>query len=148
MKKLIKRQKGGFLAFLPGATFDKDGNYLGNSIFGDYKNKMGSFGGGKMDGSGAGGRFTLTPRYSNMTFNEAFDAATEANEPYFWYGEKLYNTNKELNPIREVNNRYVGNSKERLKLKAEDSYDYETGPIRIQGWSTFPIIQKSYNKTK
>lgn len=148
MKKLIKRQKGGFLAFLPGATFDKDGNYLGNSIFGDYKNKMGSFGGGKMDGSGAGGRFTLTPRYSNMTFNEAFDAATEANEPYFWYGEKLYNTNKELNPIREINNRYVGNSKERSKLKANDSYDYQIGPIKIQGLSNIPIIQKSYNKTK
>ena len=115
MKKLIKRQKGGFLGTLWGARFDKDGNYLGNSIFGSYKSKMGSFSGGKMDGSGAGGRFTLTPRYSNITFNEAFDAATEAGEPYFWYGEKLYNTNKELNPIREINNRHVGNSKNRLK---------------------------------
>lgn len=99
----------------------------------------GTFKGGKLNGSGATGRFTPTPRFNNITFNEAFDKAREMKEPYFYYGEKLYNTKKELNPVREYNNRFAGNNKSRLVLKQNDEYQYQRGALQT------PITGKEYS---
>lgn len=101
----------------------------------------GVFGGGDF-GSGAGGRFDLYPDYSDRTtFNEAFDAAYEdalsqgiRPEDYiFMYGEKPYKAEKTNNPLREVDNRLVGNSNRRSKLKREDNYQHMTMGIPGSG---------------
>lgn len=109
----------------------------------------GKFGGGSFRGSGVGGRFTPINDYTSVgSFNKAFDKAYENNEPEFKYGEKYYNTDKELNPVRELNNRFVGASKSRLKLKETDDYDYEIGPYRLRGLNAIPIIESSKYKRK
>lgn len=101
----------------------------------------GKFGGGTFGGNGAGGRFIVPNDYTSVgTFNEAFDKAYDADEAEFKYGEKFYNTNKEENPIRELNNRFVGSSKSRAKLKATDNYEYGVGPYRLKGFEHIPIV--------
>ena len=103
-----------FLEGLWGATYDSKGNYKGNALF-KKTPKKGTFGGGSFEGAGASGNFPIINDYSSLTFNEAFDKAYKNKEKEFKYGEKYYNTEKETNPIREVNNRFVGNSKDRAK---------------------------------
>ena len=99
-----------FLYNMPGATF-KDGKYIGNRLLHPIGGK---FGGGKSIGGGAESSFNVND-YSNLTFNEAFDKAYNNAEDVFRYGEKLYNTKRENNPVRELNNRFVGGSKSRSK---------------------------------
>lgn len=109
----------------------------------------GKFGGGSFGGNGAGGRFIVPKNYTSVgTFNEAFDKAYDAGETEFKYGEKFYNTNKEENPIRERNNRFVGNSKSRAKLKTTDDYEYGVGPFRLRGLENIPIVMPNTSKTK
>lgn len=113
------------------------------------RNGGGTFGGGSFRGSGAGGRFNKINDYTSVgTFNEAFDKAYDADEKEFKYGEKFYNTNKEENPIRERNNRFVGSSKSRAKLKATDDYEYSVGPYRLRGLENIPIVMPNTSKTK
>ena len=57
--------------------------------------------------------------FSNETYSESTDTTNYA--PVI----KYYNTDKERNPVRELNNRFVGASKSRLKLKETDDYDYK-----------------------
>lgn len=109
----------------------------------------GKFGGGSFGGNGAGGRFIVPKNYTSVgTFNEAFDKAYDAGETEFKYGEKFYNTNKEKNPIRERNNRFVGSSKSRAKLKTTDDYEYAVGPYRLRGLENIPIVMPNTSKTK
>ena len=109
----------------------------------------GKFGGGSFGGDGAGGRFIVPKNYTSIgTFNEAFDKAYDAGEAEFRYGEKFYNTNKEENPIRERNNRFVGSSKSRAKLKTTDDYEYGIGPYRLRGLENIPIVMPNISKTK
>lgn len=109
----------------------------------------GKFGGGTFGGDGAGGRFIVPKDYTSIgTFNEAFDKAYDAGEAEFRYGEKFYNTYKEENPIRERNNRFVGSSKSRAKLKTTDDYEYSVGPYRLKGLENIPIVMPNTSKTK
>lgn len=109
----------------------------------------GKFGGGSFGGNGAGGRFIVPKNYTSIgTFNEAFDKAYDAGEAEFRYGEKFYNTNKEENPIRERNNRFVGSSKSRAKLKTTDDYEYGIGPYRLKGLENIPIVMPNTSKAK
>ena len=109
----------------------------------------GKFGGGTFRGSGTGGRFIVPNDYTSVgTFNEAFDKAYNADEAEFKYGEKFYNTNKEKNPIRELNNRFVGGSKSRAKLKDTDNYEYGVGPYRLRGLENIPIVMPNTSNTK
>lgn len=109
----------------------------------------GKFGGGTFGGNGAGGRFIVPKNYTSVgTFNEAFDKAYDAGETEFKYGEKFYNTNKEENPIRERNNRFVGSSKSRAKLKDTDDYEYGVGPYRLRGLENIPIVMPNTSKIK
>lgn len=119
---------------MPGATF-KDGKYIGNRLLHPIGGK---FGGGKSIGGGAESSFNVND-YSNLTFNEAFDKAYNNAEDVFRYGEKLYNTKKENNPVRELNNRFVGGSKSRSKLTKKDSYQHATGPYKLKGLESFPM---------
>lgn len=123
-----------FLYNMPGATF-KDGKYVGNRLLHPIGGK---FGGGKSIGGGAESSFNVND-YSNLTFNEAFDKAYNNAEDVFRYGEKLYNTKKENNPVRELNNRFVGGSKSRSKLTKKDSYQHATGPYKLKGLESFPM---------
>ena len=131
-----------FLEGLWGATYDSKGNYKGNALF-KKTPKKGTFGGGSFEGAGASGNFPIINDYSSLTFNEAFDKAYKNKEKEFKYGEKYYNTEKETNPIREVNNRFVGNSKDRAKLKATDNYQYTVGPVNLYGLETVPFVEQS-----
>lgn len=123
-----------FLYNMPGATF-KDGKYVGNRLLHPIGGK---FGGGKSIGGGAESSFNVND-YSNLTFNEAFDKAYNNKEDVFKYGEKIYNTKKENNPVRELNNRFVGGSKSRSKLTKKDSYQHTTGPYKLKGLESFPM---------
>lgn len=89
-------------------------------------------------GGGATSSFNVND-YSDLTFNEAFDKAYNNAEDVFRYGEKLYNTKKENNPVRELNNRFVGGSKSRSKLTKKDSYQHTTGPYKLKGLESFPM---------
>ena len=131
-----------FLEGLWGATYDSKGNYKGNALL-KKTPKKGTFGGGSFEGAGASGSFPIINDYSSLTFNEAFDKAYKNKEKEFKYGEKYYNTEKETNPIREVNNRFVGNSKDRAKLKATDNYQYTVGPVNLYGLETVPFVEQS-----
>ena len=119
---------------MPGATF-KDGKYVGNRLLHPIGGK---FGGGKSIGGGAESSFNVND-YSNLTFNEAFDKAYNNKEDVFKYGEKIYNTKKENNPVRELNNRFVGGSKSRSKLTKKDSYQHTIGPYKLKGLESFPM---------
>lgn len=117
-----------FLYNMPGASF-KDGRYVGNRLLHPIGE---SYGGGSTAGGGVTSSFNVND-YSDLTFNEAFDKAYNNDESVFKYGEKLYNTKKENNPVRELNNRFVGGSKNRSKLTKRDSYQHEVGPYRLKG---------------
>ena len=119
---------------MPGATF-KDGKYVGNRLLHPIGE---NYGGGKTMGGGATSSFNVND-YSDLTFNEAFDKAYNNAEDVFRYGEKLYNTKKENNPVRELNNRFVGGSKSRSKLTKKDSYQHTTGPYKLKGLESFPM---------
>lgn len=119
---------------MPGATF-KDGKYVGNRLLHPIGE---NYGGGRTMGGGATSSFNVND-YSDLTFNEAFDKAYNNAEDVFRYGEKLYNTKKENNPVRELNNRFVGGSKSRSKLTKKDSYQHTTGPYKLKGLESFPM---------
>lgn len=92
-----------------------------------FKSNNDTYEDGRFTGGGAGGNFNYG--FNNMTFNEAFDIARNAGMKTFMYGEKEYNTEKEQGVLREYNNRFVGNSKSRSKLKKQDNYERRVGPL-------------------
>lgn len=76
-------------------------------------------------------------------FNDAYDDAVEHNAKTFIFGNKRYNTLKENNPIREINNRAVGSWRDSVVTKDRTGYDKDFGPIK-GGASLIPIITETY----
>lgn len=96
----------------------------------NYNKQKGKFKGGTFRGAGAGGTW-INDYKSNKgfdNFNDAYDDAVEHNAKTFIFGNKRYNTLKENNPIREINNRAVGSwrdsviTKDRRVAKALGGY--------------------------
>lgn len=76
-------------------------------------------------------------------FNDAYDDAVEHNAKTFIFGNKRYNTLKENNPIREINNRAVGSWRDSVVTKDRTGYGKDFGPIK-GGASLIPIITETY----
>lgn len=85
----------------------------------------GRFGGGSFGGTGAGGSFEIRGNIFPFAkdFNTAYDMAVAARMSEFTYNNKRYNTKKENNPIREINNRLAGQLRVRDE-KADSVYDH------------------------
>ena len=77
-------------------------------------------------------------------FNDAYDDAVEHNAKTFIFGNKRYNTLKENNPIREINNRAVGSWRDSVVTKDRTGYGKDFGPIK-GGASLIPLITETYN---
>ena len=77
-------------------------------------------------------------------FNDAYDDAVEHNAKTFIFGNKRYNTLKENNPIREINNRAVGYWRDSVVTKDRTGYGKDFGPIK-GGDSLIPLITETYN---
>lgn len=83
----------------------------------NYNKQKGKFKGGTFRGAGAGGTWTNDYKSNKGfdNFNDAYDDAVEHNAKTFIFGNKRYNTLKENNPIREINNRAVYNNYSTIK---------------------------------
>lgn len=112
----------------------------------NYNKQKGKFKGGTFRGAGAG--VTWTNDYKSNkgfdNFNDAYDDAVEHNAKTFIFGNKRYNTLKENNPIREINNRAVGSWRDSIVTKDRTGYGKDFGPIK-GGASLIPIITETYN---
>lgn len=112
----------------------------------NYNKQKGKFKGGTFRGAGAGG--TRTNDYKSNkgfnNFNDAYDDAVEHNAKTFIFGNKRYNTLKENNPIREINNRAVGSWRDSVVTKDRTGYGKDFGPIK-GGASLIPLITETYN---
>lgn len=111
----------------------------------NYNKQKGKFKGGTFRGASAGG--TRTNDYKSNkgfdNFNDAYDDAVEHNAKTFIFGNKRYNTLKENNPIREINNRAVGSWRDSVVTKDRTGYGKDFGPIK-GGASLIPIITETY----
>lgn len=99
-------------------------------------------------GSSRGGGYTSTwvPGYrpkNKSNFNAAFDEARDAGAETFIFGDKLYNTIKEGNPIREYNNRHVGHNRTEEQIRQRNGYGKDYGPIGGI-YSVLPVIPYAY----
>lgn len=94
--------------------------------------KRGQFNGGTFSGSGAKGSFDIEKPKEPKDFNEAYDQAVANKQNTFWFRGLKYNTDKENNPIRELNNREVGAGRKNSKKPMKD-YDYEAGIFGLPG---------------
>lgn len=85
----------------------------------NYNKQRGNFKGGNFRGAGAGGTWTNDYKSNKGfdNFNDAYDDAVEHNAKTFIFGNKRYNTLKENNPIREINNRAVGSWRDSVVTK-------------------------------
>lgn len=111
----------------------------------NYNKQKGKFKGGTFRGAGAGGTW-INDYKSNKgfdNFNDAYDDAVEYNAKTFIFGNKRYNTLKENNPIREINNRAVGSWRDSVVTKDRTGYGKDFGPIK-GGASLIPIITETY----
>lgn len=112
----------------------------------NYNKQKGKFKGGTFRGAGAGG--TRTNDYKSNkgfdNFNDAYDDAVEHNAKTFIFGNKRYNTLKENNPIREINNRAVGSWRNSVVTKDRTGYGKDFGPIKGDA-SLIPLITETYN---
>lgn len=98
---------------------------------GGLKKKVpGGYGGGSFIGSGAGGGWTPSKdTYSDVNdFNDAWDRAVADGLKEFTFRGLRYNTKKENNPVREFNNRWVGEGR-KAKGQPYKTYDNAAGPI-------------------
>lgn len=108
-----------------------------------YNKQKGKFGGSKsFRGSGAGGQWVpvrpTTKKFNN--FNDAFDDAVDRKASTFTFGNKLYNTKKEANPIREFNNRTVGSYRDTVMVNDRGkNYGIDFGPIKGPA-SLIPLV--------
>lgn len=111
----------------------------------NYNKQKGKFKGGTFRGAGAGGTWTNDYKSNKGfdNFNDAYDDAVEHNAKTFIFGNKRYNTLKENNPIREINNRAVGSWRDSVVTKDRTGYGKDFGPIK-GGASLIPIITKTY----
>lgn len=111
----------------------------------NYNKQKGKFKGGTFSGDGAGGTWTNDYKSNKGfdNFNDAYDDAVEHNAKTFIFGNKRYNTLKENNPIREINNRSVGSWRDSVVTKDRTGYGKDFGPIK-GGASLIPIITETY----
>lgn len=111
----------------------------------NYNKQKGKFKGGTFRGAGAGGTWTNDYKSNKGfdNFNDAYDDAVEHNAKTFIFGNKRYNTLKENNPIREINNRAVGSWRDSVVTKDRTGYGKDFGPIK-GGASLIPIIIETY----
>lgn len=112
----------------------------------NYNKQKGKFKGGTFRGAGAGGTWTNDYKSNKGfdNFNDAYDDAVEHNAKTFIFGNKRYNTLKENNPIREINNRAVGSWRDSVVTKDRTGYGKDFGPIK-GGDSLIPLITETYN---
>jgi hypothetical protein len=112
----------------------------------NYNKQKGKFKGGTFRGAGAGGTWTNDYKSNKGfdNFNDAYDDAVEHNAKTFIFGNNRYNTLKENNPIREINNRAVGSWRDSVVTKDRTSYGKDFGPIK-GGASLIPVITETYN---
>lgn len=92
--------------------------------------------GGTGDGYGSGGigghwKSAYRPK-NNQNFNDAFDEAKKAGAETFIFGDKLYNTLSEANPVRERNNRYVGKGRTEQIVRKRKGYGKDYGPFQTK----------------
>lgn len=111
----------------------------------NYNKQKGKFKGGTFRGAGAGDTWTNDYKSNKGfdNFNDAYDDAVEHNTKTFIFGNKRYNTLKENNPIREINNRAVGSWRDSVVTKDRTGYGKDFGPIK-GGASLIPIITETY----
>lgn len=111
----------------------------------NYNKQKGKFKGGTFRGASAGGTWTNDYKSNKGfdNFNNAYDDAVEHNAKTFIFGNKRYNTLKENNPIREINNRAVGSWRDSVVTKDRTGYGKDFGPIK-GGASLIPIITETY----
>lgn len=111
----------------------------------NYNKQKGKFKGGTFRGASAGGTWTNDYKSNKGfdNFNDAYDDAVEHNAKTFIFGNKRYNTLKENNPIREINNRAVGSWRDSVVTKDRTGYGKDFGPIK-GGASLIPIITETY----
>lgn len=112
----------------------------------NYNKQKGKFKGGTFGGAGASGTWTNDYKSNKGfdNFNDAYDDAVEHNAKTFIFGNKRYNTLKENNPIREINNRAVGSWRDSVVTKDRTGYGKDFGPIK-GGASLIPVITETYN---
>ena len=112
----------------------------------NYNRQKGKFKGSTFRGAGAGGTWTNDYKSNKGfdNFNDAYDDAVEHNAKTFIFGNKRYNTLKENNPIREINNRAVGSWRNSVVTKDRTGYGKDFGPIK-GGASLIPLITETYN---
>lgn len=112
----------------------------------NYNKQKGKFKGGTFRGAGAGDTWTKDYKSNKGfdNFNDAYDDAVEHNAKTFIFGNKRYNTLKENNPIREINNRAVGSWRDSVVTKDRTGYGKDFGPIK-GGASLIPVITETYN---
>jgi hypothetical protein len=112
----------------------------------NYNRQKGKFKGGTFRGAGAGGTWTNDYKSNKGfdNFNDDYDDAVEHNAKTFIFGNKRYNTLKENNPIREINNRAVGSWRDSVVTKDRTGYGKDFGPIK-GGASLIPLITETYN---
>lgn len=112
----------------------------------NYNKQKGKFKGGTFRGAGAGDTWTNDYKSNKGfdNFNDAYDDAVEHNAKTFIFGNKRYNTLKENNPIREINNRAVGSWRDSVVTKDRTGYGKDFGPIK-GGASLIPLITETYN---
>lgn len=111
----------------------------------NYNKQKGKFKGGTFRVAGAGGTWTNDYKSNKGfdNFNDAYDDAVEHNAKTFIFGNKRYNTLKENNPIREINNRAVGSWRDSVVTKDRIGYGKDFEPIK-GGASLIPIITETY----
>lgn len=112
----------------------------------NYNKQKGKFKGGTFRGAGVGGTWTNDYKSNKGfdNFNDAYDDAVEHNAKTFIFGNKRYNTLKENNPIREINNRAVGSWRDSVVTKDRTGYGKDFGPIK-GGASLIPVVTETYN---
>lgn len=88
--------------------------------------------GGIFTGAGAGGSWdTTSDTFDGVSnFNEAFDNAVQKGLREFIFQGRRYNTKKENNPVREYNNRWVGQTRSADVNNPSKTYDRQAGPLR------------------
>lgn len=117
----------------------------------NYNKQKGKFGGGKeFNGSGAGGTWTnvkpATRKFNN--FNDAYDDAVNRGASTFKFGNKLYNTKAEGNPIREINNRAVGSYRDTIMTNDRGkNYGVDFGPIKGPV-TLIPLVYDTYDRPR
>lgn len=112
----------------------------------NYNKQKGKFKGGTFRGAGVGGTWTNDYKSNKGfdNFDDTYDDAVEHNAKTFIFGNKRYNTLKENNPIREINNRAVGSWRDSVITKDRTGYGKDFGPIK-GGASLIPLITETYN---